>query len=144
MVAKTMVNKGFSLIEFLVVVALIGILTSIATVSYSTIQKRSRDSHRMSDMKFIQQAFEQYYTDANATYPATCVAIGTSYLPNGIPTDPSRKINGTVAAPYSQICTTTSYCFCSQLEVSTGNAVSNCGDVASVANAQYYCVRQIQ
>ena len=54
---------GFTLIEFLVVISIIAILTAVATVSYTNVQKKSRDGKRKSDLAAIQQALAVYYQD---------------------------------------------------------------------------------
>jgi len=130
-----MVKRGFSLIELLVVIALIGILTAIATASYTTMQKKSRDTRRISDMKAIQQGMEQYYGDLY-TYPGTSCLPGTTYLPNGLPSDPQPSKS------YSSSCSTTTYCFCAEMEVETGNRTSNCA--GQVTGSYFYCVTQLQ
>jgi len=56
-------RQGFTLLELLIVIAIIGILISIGVVSYGAAQKKSRDSRRMSDLKAVQAAFEQYSAD---------------------------------------------------------------------------------
>ena len=89
------VKNGFTLLELLIVIAIIGILVAMGTASYSTAQKKARDATRRGDMKAIQNAFEQYYADNDGSYPASCVTPGTNYLPNGLPTDPRGFDYGT-------------------------------------------------
>lgn len=61
-------NTGFTLVELLIVVVIIAVLSSIGFVSYSEFNKNARDVKRLSDLKFIQSALEQYYGD-NFNYP---------------------------------------------------------------------------
>lgn len=63
--------KGFTLIELLIVVAIIGILTGLASLAYSTINMRSRDAKRSNDLAQIKIALSTYY---NAQIPAQYVA----------------------------------------------------------------------
>jgi prepilin-type N-terminal cleavage/methylation domain-containing protein len=128
-------KKGFSLIELLVVIALIGILTAIATASYSTMQKKARDNRRVSDMKSFQNGMEQYYADNNSLYRVGC-AIGDTYFPNEL-TDPKTGL-AYVPGPS---CDSSSYCFCAELEVESGNEIVACDGTTS---GEYYCVRQRQ
>jgi prepilin-type N-terminal cleavage/methylation domain-containing protein len=132
-------NHGFTLIELLIVIALISILTAIASVSYAAVQKRARDARRVSDLKSVQNAYEQYYADNNNNYPFSndCV-IPSTYLSGGIPFDPKT------GDPYFHPngCTTTSYCFCALLDNGGGNASTN--NCTLAAGGQYYCVWQLQ
>ncbi len=61
-------NKGFTLIELLIVIAIIGVLTTIASVNFIGIRERARDAQRKSDLAQIQTALELYRTD-RGLYP---------------------------------------------------------------------------
>lgn len=54
-------RKGFTLIEILVVVAIIAILASIVIVELGPAQQSGRDARRLSDLKSVQNALEFYY-----------------------------------------------------------------------------------
>ena len=60
--------RGFTLIELLMVIAIIGILSSIVMVSLGSSKTKSRDAKRVSDIKQVQTALELYYSDQNG-YP---------------------------------------------------------------------------
>lgn len=55
--------KGFTLIELMVVVAIIGLLSSIAVVALNNARAEARDAKRLADMDAIQNALELYYND---------------------------------------------------------------------------------
>ena len=61
-------SHGFTLIEMLVVIAVIGILYLIVFGSVSDSKKRGRDSKRIADISVIQLALERYY-DEFKKYP---------------------------------------------------------------------------
>ncbi len=136
---KTM-SRGFSLLELLIVIALIGILTSLGAASYTAAQKKTRDARRQADLKAIQDAFEQHYANTNSTYPtsANCT-VTTTYLPAGVPKDPKTDIAYTITCDANG----STYCSCALMEGTTtgGNATdANC----TFGAGSYYCVKNRQ
>lgn len=69
--------QGFTLIELLVVIVIIGVLSTIGLATYSNAQKSARDAKRKADLNQINLYLQYYYND-NGRYPAAgeC-AIGT-------------------------------------------------------------------
>ena len=53
--------RGFTLIEILIVVAIIAILASSVLVGFGPAQRQGRDSRRISDLRQVQNALELYY-----------------------------------------------------------------------------------
>ncbi len=62
-------QKGFTIIELLIVIVVIGILATITAIALGGANERARDAKRESDVKSLQTALEAYYTIGNATYP---------------------------------------------------------------------------
>ncbi len=60
--------KGFTLIEILIVVAIIGLLASVVLVGLGSFRTRGRDARRIADLRETQNALELYYTK-NQSYP---------------------------------------------------------------------------
>ena len=52
--------KGFTLVELLIVIVIIGILAAISIVAYNGVMTRSRDSERQSDTRNIANAASAY------------------------------------------------------------------------------------
>ncbi len=71
-------NRGFTLTELLVAVAIIGILSSIVLTSMSGARNRAKDGKRISDIMQIQLALELYY-DTNSAYPLDSGSQDTLY-----------------------------------------------------------------
>jgi prepilin-type N-terminal cleavage/methylation domain-containing protein len=61
-------RAGFTLIELLTVIAIMGVLTSVATVSFQGARASARDAKRLADTRQIQTALE-LYLDTNGGYP---------------------------------------------------------------------------
>jgi len=61
---------GFTLIELLIVIAIIGILSSIVLASLTTAREKGRDANRAAQAKEIEKALALYYSDSGS-YPST-------------------------------------------------------------------------
>lgn len=63
-------NRGFTLLELLVVVAIIGLLASVILASLSKVREKARDSYRRQALVQLRTALE-LYRDKNNAYPST-------------------------------------------------------------------------
>jgi type II secretion system protein G len=61
-------SSGFTIVELLIVIVIIGILAAITIATYSGIQSRARDTQRKSDIAQLTKAIESYYA-VNGDYP---------------------------------------------------------------------------
>lgn len=61
-------QQGFTIVELLIVIVIIGILAAITIVAFNGSQARARDSARIAKIKSIAKAIELYNTD-NGRYP---------------------------------------------------------------------------
>ncbi len=66
--------RGFTIIELLVVMAIIAILASGMLALFTSTQEKSRDTRRMEDVRELQKALSLYYIDNNQ-YPAAASTI---------------------------------------------------------------------
>ncbi len=140
-------QAGFSLLELLVVISIIGILIALGTVAFTTVQKKGRDSRRRGDVKAMQDAFEQYKA-ANNSY-ADCSTMATyddgsgALMPGGLPEDP--KSSGDYVYNTSTGCAADSYCICANMESSSGNADVPTASTCNFTSAgTYYCLTNLQ
>lgn len=61
-------QSGFTIVELLIVIVIIGILAGLVITTFVGIQARGRDSERRTDLKAMQGQLEAYFAD-NGGYP---------------------------------------------------------------------------
>lgn len=61
-------DAGFTLVELLVVIVILGLLATVGIGSFSSAQMKSRDARRKADIKSTQNALEIYFSD-KGQYP---------------------------------------------------------------------------
>lgn len=155
MIGFTLVSKapkgseGFTLVELLIAISIIVMLVALTLITFSDLQKNSRDSKRKSDLKVIQSALETYRADqhffpsswdlTSATPPAldnftghptvTPTPILKTYLKK-VPVDPAAGSTYCYQALYPGCINSTSETSCNQYELfatmeNSDNAVSS-------------------
>jgi prepilin-type N-terminal cleavage/methylation domain-containing protein len=77
-------TSGFTLVEIMIVVAIIALLAAIAVPGFLRARKRSQAAKILNDLRLIDSAVDQYAIETNKTTGAT-VAISdwTNYLKKG-------------------------------------------------------------
>jgi len=65
---KKVTQKGFTIVELLIVIVVIGILAALVITTYNGIQQKGRNTERQTDLKAIQGQLEAYYAQ-NGRYP---------------------------------------------------------------------------
>ena len=60
--------KGFTLVELLISIAIIGLLSTFVVNAYGGSRDKAKDVRRVTDLKAISKALEIYYSD-NSKYP---------------------------------------------------------------------------
>lgn len=72
-------QQGFTLVELLVVVAIIGLLSTLAVVAFNGARMKARDVKRVTDVKQIQTALALYFSDED-TYPAASGTASSTFI----------------------------------------------------------------
>lgn len=77
-------QKGFTIVELLIVIVVIGILAALVLNTFAGVQRRARDTQRRTDVNSIATNLEVYYND-NGGYPlAATVANLASIDPEAL------------------------------------------------------------
>lgn len=144
-------KKGFTLIEILVVIGIMGTLITILLPNFIGGRQRSKDAKRKLDIEQISSALEQYRSVVG-TYPAslthncdatkeTLTYIDTSVTPNvtttflsTVPQDP-----GCSSYVYYSTITDTDYSVCAYLEATTSTTAVTAACTGTVTQACNYC-----
>ena len=75
---------GFTLVEIMIVVAIIALLAAIAVPGFLRARKRSQATRILNDLRMIDSAVDQYAIETNRmTGYAVAIADWTSYLKSG-------------------------------------------------------------
>jgi len=89
------VQKGFTLIELMIVVAIIGILAAVAIPAYSDYTKKAKATELVQGSAALKAAVEVCIGDLGTT--AGCVANANG-IPSNLPDDAATGIDGSAAA----------------------------------------------
>lgn len=87
-------KKGFTIIELLIVITIIGILLTIAQPTYKTSVKRAKETVLKENLFAMRSAIDQYYAD-NGTYPGSLEDLVQKGYLRSIPRDPITNSNTT-------------------------------------------------
>ncbi|MEM5314569.1 type II secretion system protein [Paraburkholderia sp. JHI869] len=88
--ARTRKTSGFTLIELVVVMAIIGLLLTIAVPRYMHSIERGKEQVRQQNVAVMRNAIDQYYGD-NGQYPETLDELVAKHYLRSVPVDP---VNG--------------------------------------------------
>jgi prepilin-type N-terminal cleavage/methylation domain-containing protein len=137
-------QKGFTLIELMIVIAIISVLAVTLVPQLTWAQARSRDAGRVSSLKNITAVLETYYSD-EGQFPAVPLA-GSSTTANGCFSDANGKVN-TALSELLKWGT-------SPVDPQATNKVGDCNTVASfgykvlaksgITNASYILVANVE
>ena len=80
-------GKGFTIVELLIVIVVIGILAAITIVAFGNVQQRARNAQVVSGVRAIESAMRQYATINQRYISPTVSCLGTGYAANRCKTD---------------------------------------------------------
>lgn len=95
-----MKNRGFTLIELMIVVAIIGILAAIAVPKFAELIKKSREGALKGTLSSVRSALRVYYADNEAIYPAGPAGANITYLQSSLAPKYLNEWPSVHAAPY--------------------------------------------
>ena len=87
-------ERGFTLVELIVVVAIIGILVTVAVPVYKNSVTRSREAVLREDLYVLRDSIDQYFTD-KGHYPADLGALVQDNYIKQVPVDPFTESQDT-------------------------------------------------
>lgn len=72
-------SKGFTIVELLIVIVIIGILATLVIVTFTGIQQKARDSQRQTDVGALNSHVTAYYAETG-TYPALAMLQDSAWV----------------------------------------------------------------
>lgn len=109
-------QAGFTIIELLIVIAIIGILATLVLTNFQGAQAKGRDTVRKNDINSLYQKLEEYYNE-NGGYPdaalsaSTFAGIDAGALTDAEGTTIASTITNSATAPTINPTTTVEYAY---------------------------------
>ena len=142
-------SAAFTLIELLIVIAIIGVLSALITVGYNSAKVNSRDAKRISDIGALDTAARLMYEDTKKILTSACenndfsvydTALNSVFVPeyiNTIPHDPKFPTSTNYDEQYLYVSTDASY-------AAQHGADDTCTSPYSFLGAHYYFFARLE
>ena len=130
---------GFTLLELLIVIVIIGILALLIIPNITSAPKKARDTQRKTDLRAIQKGLEEYFV-SNNVYPnqMTDLTAGTTPIMKTLPSDP--KNTGAFVYSYTPANSNTTYTLTGCLENAGDNGTDVIAPVGSCTTKTFQLV----
>lgn len=99
-------QHGFTIVELLIVIIVVGILAAITVVSYNSTQQRARDARMVATVTQYKDLLKLYKVN-KGTYPSPANTTYTACLGNNYPAAPNFPTNSCIAGGASSSVDTT-------------------------------------
>lgn len=87
-------SRGFTIVELLIVIVVIGILAAIVIVAFNGVQDKAKATNKVADLKNLQKVIQLYHAQ-NGEYPIANSwrfqrGVGNDFIPGVVPDFTSR------------------------------------------------------
>jgi general secretion pathway protein G len=130
---------GFTLLELLIVIVIIGILALLIIPNITSAPKKARDTTRKTDITAVRKGLEEYFVNNNS-YPAALTDLQTGSAPiiKTLPVDP--KNTGAFVYTYTPANTNTTYTLNACLENDQDNGANVIAPVGSCTTKTFQLI----